>query len=239
MLEVIEIQTKAIQGRTEPYLCRLSDNQLYYIKGPQAGTRGLINEAICAWLGQKLKLTIPDYCCAYLPPDILKYDPQARRVLGDGDTVVFGSRLISGLLEVTHSNVLKLPVKFARDLFLFDYWIKNEDRTMTEHSGNPNLFYRAGSDNYVVLDHNLAFDEDYHFSRNAHLHPGYKVWFNSQQDVLWQDHYSAKLTIALQGFEQYASSLPATWLDEEPDYLQQIRRTLSQYNDDEFWEVLI
>ncbi|MEE2024367.1 HipA family kinase [Alkalimonas mucilaginosa] len=160
-------------------------------------------------------------------------------VLGDGDTVVFGSRLIPDLIEITYSNALKLPAQFARDLFLFDYWIKNEDRTMTEYSGNPNLFYQAGSDNYVVLDHNLAFDEDYNFGRNAYLHPGNKVWLSSQRDVLWQDHYSAKLTIALQGFEQYAATLPATWLDDETDYLQQIRRTLLQYNDDEFWEVLI
>ena len=38
MLEVIEIQQKASQGRTEPYLCRLSDDKRYSIKGPQAGT---------------------------------------------------------------------------------------------------------------------------------------------------------------------------------------------------------
>lgn len=46
MLEVEELQEKATQGRTEPYLCRLSDNQLYYIKGPQATTKGLINEVV-------------------------------------------------------------------------------------------------------------------------------------------------------------------------------------------------
>jgi hypothetical protein len=47
LLEVEELQEKATQGRTQPWLCRLSDDQLYYIKGPQATTKGLINEAVC------------------------------------------------------------------------------------------------------------------------------------------------------------------------------------------------
>ncbi len=59
MLEVEELQEKATQGRTEPYLCRLSDGSLYYIKGPQATIRGLINEAVCAYLGRAFGLKVP------------------------------------------------------------------------------------------------------------------------------------------------------------------------------------
>nr|WP_279614569.1 HipA family kinase [Rheinheimera sp. F8] len=39
MLDMAELQEKAANGRTEPWLCRLSDNQLYYVKGAQAGLK--------------------------------------------------------------------------------------------------------------------------------------------------------------------------------------------------------
>lgn len=239
MLDVIEIQQKASQGRTEPYLCRLSDNKRYYVKGPQAGARGLINEAVCAYLGNALQLNVPAHCCAYLPQGLLLFDDAASRVLGTGDSIVFASELIPDLLEVTATSAVNMPEQCARDLFLFDYWIRNEDRTMTESGGNPNLFYRAASKQYVVLDHNLAFDSGYNFKANARLHVAYNAWFGSQHDALWRTHYSEKLDIALQGLAQYAATLPAVWLEQVPGYLAEINDILSLFNSDEFWEVLI
>ncbi|MDX3775330.1 hypothetical protein QE250_14510 [Chromatiaceae bacterium AAb-1] len=239
MFEVTELYYKAIQGRTEPYLCSLSDGNRYYIKGQQAGTRGLINEAICAYLGKALNLPVPDYCYAYLPGALLRYDTAASNILGQGDSFVFASRQIPDLLEVNFTTAQSMPVLLKRDLFLFDYWIKNEDRTMTEHSGNPNLFYRADSNEYVVLDHNLAFDHNYNFTANASLHPGYTAWFNIQHDNLWRNHYNVKLAIALQGLAQYAATLPPSWLEDAPGYLTEITNILASFNNDEFWEVLI
>ncbi|MEI8635068.1 hypothetical protein P4S72_29545 [Vibrio sp. PP-XX7] len=46
-------------------------------------------------------------------------------------------------------------------LFLFDYWIKNGDRNLTQNGGNPNLFIRSDLQSFIVLDHNLAFDVDH------------------------------------------------------------------------------
>lgn len=71
------------------------------------------------------------------------------------------------------------------------------------------------------------------------MHLAYNVWFSSQHDALWRSHYSAKLTIALQGLAQYAATLPATWLENAPGHLAEIYETLSLFNSDEFWEALI
>jgi hypothetical protein len=78
LLEVEELQEKATQGRTQPWLCRLSDDQLYYIKGPQATTKGLINEAVCAFLGKAFGLNVPAHYPAYLPAQLLTYNKAAR-----------------------------------------------------------------------------------------------------------------------------------------------------------------
>lgn len=239
MLDVIEIQQKASQGKTEPYLSRLSDNRYYYIKGPQAGAKGLINEAVCAYLGKALQLNVPAHCCAFLPQELLRFNDRASRVLGDGNSIVFASERVANLLEVTQSNVLNIPANLGRELFLFDYWIRNEDRTMTEKGGNPNLFYNAATNQYVVLDHNLAFDSNYNFNANAGVHLAYNSWFCVQHDRLWRAHYSAKLAVALQGLDQYAATLPAEWLEEVPGYLVEINEILSLFRNDKFWEVLI
>lgn len=239
MLEVEELQEKATQGRTEPYLCRLSDGSLYYIKGPQATIRGLINEAVCAYLGRAFGLNVPPSQLAYLPALLLKYDNGARAILGNGDTIVFASNHLPNLLELTPSLQQNMPLQFAKDLFLFDYWIKNEDRTMSLTSGNPNLFLDVRTHDYVVVDHNLAFDPQYDFAQNAHLHLSYQHWFHQQHDPLWRDYYQPKLEIALHGFAQYAASLPQEWLLAEPDYLAQITATLALFSTDEFWEALI
>lgn len=54
---------------------------------------------------------------AYLPAQLLKYDDAARRILGNGDTVVFASRHLPSLLELTPSLQQTMPIQFAKDLF--------------------------------------------------------------------------------------------------------------------------
>lgn len=239
MLEVEELQEKAANGRTEPWLCRLSDQQLYYVKGAQAGTKGLINEAVCAFLARACGFNVPAYQFAWLPPQLMKYHPTARQTLGAGDNVVFASKQVRYLQELTPSLQQQMPTQFAKDLFLFDYWIKNEDRTLELSGGNPNLFYAAATAEFVVLDHNLAFDPAHHFGQNAQLHLAYQHWFTDQQDQLWRDYYSPRLEIALKGLAQYAASLPEDWLVAEPGYLAHIFATLEMFKTDGFWEALV
>lgn len=234
-----ELQEKAANGRTEPWLCRLSDQQLYYVKGAQAGTKGLLNEAICAFLAKACGFNVPAYQFAWLPPQLMKYHPAARQTLGAGDNVVFASKQVRYLQELTPSLQQQMPTQFAKDLFLFDYWIKNEDRTLELSGGNPNLFYAAATAEFVVLDHNLAFDPAYNFGQNARLHLAYQHWFTDQHDQLWREYYSPRLEIALTGLAQYAASLPADWLAAEPMYFAHIFATLELFKTAGFWEALV
>lgn len=69
---VREIIAPTSSGMTQPYLCRLSDDQLYAVKGKRAQAHGLLAEVYAAVLGQALGLPIPDYAgrhtpCAYRP----------------------------------------------------------------------------------------------------------------------------------------------------------------------------
>ena len=75
--EVIELIRRADQGKTNPWLAKLSDNKHYYVKGQEALCRGLIIEFICAELGRLLGLPIPSSMIAYLDRTILQYNEDA------------------------------------------------------------------------------------------------------------------------------------------------------------------
>lgn len=51
--------------------------------------------------------------------------------------------------------------KLKTDILLFDVWVMNGDRTLSEQGGNVNLLYDTTLDKpIVVFDHNLALDKD-------------------------------------------------------------------------------
>ena len=45
-------------------------------------------------------------------------------------------------------------------ILLFDWWTCNSDRTLTAYGGNPNLLWVARERKVIVIDHNLAFEEN-------------------------------------------------------------------------------
>ena len=120
---------------------------------------------MCAERGRSLGLPVPPSAIAYLDPFLLKYNEEAKSDFGgaDGDCYVFASREIANLVELKYSYLKSIKPQLAKRLFLFDYLIKNEDRSLTEKSGNPNLFLNPKTNDVVLLDHNLAFDLAYNF----------------------------------------------------------------------------
>ena len=55
--------------------------------------------------------------------------------LGDlGFGLVFGSRVQENVSEMTISDKAFLDAKIMEDILLFDWWVRNGDRTLTEFS---------------------------------------------------------------------------------------------------------
>lgn len=50
-LTIVEVLERSVQGRTEPYVCRGDDGEVYFAKGRSATRRGLIAEWLCVRLG--------------------------------------------------------------------------------------------------------------------------------------------------------------------------------------------
>ena len=49
-LTIVEVLGRSSQGRTEPYVCRGDDGEVYFVKGRSATRPGLISEWLCARL---------------------------------------------------------------------------------------------------------------------------------------------------------------------------------------------
>src|SRR5690606_29480112 len=95
-LTIVEVLERSVQGRTEPYVCRGDDGEVYFVKGRSATRRGLIAEWLCACLGQEFGLPIAPYAIAHVPEELIEADLTGwLRDLGTGE--VFASRRVNAV----------------------------------------------------------------------------------------------------------------------------------------------
>jgi hypothetical protein len=123
---------------------------------------------------------------------------------------------------------------------VFDYWVRNADRNLTEQGGNPNLFYKQSSLDLIVLDHNLAFDNDFLKQDHRELHACKRFW-SAQFDFESQQKYEERMRDSLQHWEYLISNIPSDWKVEVTGFdgfINQLKLILDKYKTNLFWEEL-
>lgn len=211
MLSIVEPTTTAGDGVTRPQLCRLSDDEFYYVKGRNLTPQGLVNEFVCAHLGHAMGLPIPEFALTTMPA--LPAGSPFFSLKGDlGFGVLFASKRVATLMELDLSQAKHVPEETRRNIAAFDYWVSNGDRTLTEFGGNPNLFWDLSSDSLVVLDHNLAFDASLTKDELLALHA-----FRADLAAIFSEralrrHYSEIFSGILVGWDAIMSQIPEDWL---------------------------
>jgi hypothetical protein len=238
LISVIEILYQMKQGATAPYLCLADNNNKYVIKRQRAGFEGCIKEWLLGRLGQSFGLPIPDCELVYIDHSLLEYNDNYKSEIGEG--MAFASEFIIDLQEVNYRQLDNLSVGVLRDLYVFDYWIRNADRNLTELGGNPNLFYKQSSLDVVVLDHNLAFDNEFLEEEHKKLHVCQRFW-PAQIDFESQQKYQEKMTNALQHWDVLISGIPCDWKVEIAGFdgfTEQLKLILDKYKTNLFWEGL-
>jgi hypothetical protein len=87
-------------------------------------------------VGQLLGLPIPNFVIAEVPRALIEGSSRADAAdLGAG--FVFASELVADGQEITFAEVPGIDDDLKRRVLLFDWWVRNEDRTLTEAGGNP------------------------------------------------------------------------------------------------------
>ena len=230
------------QGKTEPWLCLGDDNNQYVVKRLNATFKGCLYEWIAANLGQRFGLAIPDCELVYIDESLVEYDTDLLVGLGSG--IAFASHLKPFLIEVNVDILKRADKGILRDLFMFDYWINNGDRTLTELGGNPNLYCNVVSNSLVVFDHNLAFEQGFSLGDHKNLHVA-NFLFKGQTDLfeplLERGYYEAKFTQVFNELDDIIATIPNEWINEMPDALGEIERiglVLGAFKHEDFWRGL-
>jgi hypothetical protein len=236
-----EIQGRSLQGVTRPFICVGDDGDTYYVKGAGAGRRSLICEWVSAHLATAFGLPVAGYVLAEVPEALLTTRVRADLAeLGPG--LVFASRRLPNVQELNPITRAMVPPSLALDVLVFDWWLHNEDRHLTEHGGNPNLLWDVAGAELAVIDHNQAFDPDFEAARFLETHV-----FSDEWNFVYGDHdlraaYEQRMKKALTGLAGLRASIPDSWwwaADDVPANVSwdDISHCLARCDRPDFWNL--
>ncbi|NYH18930.1 hypothetical protein GGD41_006158 [Paraburkholderia bryophila] len=184
-------------------------------------------------------LPVAPFCVGEVDPNLIRYGPPELADLGSG--YVFASQVVDNVLELAWSHVGAVGVTTRRDLVVFDYWVHNQDRTLTELGGNPNLLWEPTGKDLIVIDHNQAFDDTFDNTTFFQTHVFAQSWNDVYQDFFDRPRYEHRMRVALERFEDVCDRMPESWLivdDGVPGGLQpdHARAMLMEFSQDNFWD---
>lgn len=233
-VRIVEIIGRSTQGITLPFLCRGDDGLLYYVKGHGAGRSALIAEWIAGSLGKHLGLPIPDFKQATIPKELITFS--ARDDISElGAGTAFASQKVENADELTYLFIEQIDTALRAKILLFDWWVANGDRTLSEDGGNPNILWVHRDQNPYVIDHNNAFDET--ALADFWSHHIFAASRSAWTKTFRQDTERLMRT-ALTGFDQWWKDMPPEWTDDYTELtLQQVRTLMWRFETDPciFW----
>jgi len=235
-IQITEITKQALQGRSEPYLCRGEDGLNYYVKGRQSSLPSRVHEWVCAHLGKAFGLPIPDFKLAEISSELLYVTNQNLRSIGVG--IGFASREVPLACWLEEATKPKVDDELQRQLLVFDWWIRNDDRS----NQNPNLLWDSENQRVAVIDHNLAFDTEFDADGFSANHIFGHHWESISSDLVTCSSFQQQLEAALPAFDKALSLMPEEWqwVDLEQTIpstldINQLRNQLMRCTTNDFW----
>ena len=228
-LTITEIRDHTLQGRTKPFMCSADDQQQYIVKGKSACIDGCIKE----WMGAKLAtafgLPVPRFTIIQVDEELLELHDKAASGLGNDPA--FASQYIPLCSELRYDLIPQVDKQLRRNVLMFDAWVRNEDRTLTEYGGNPNLIWSENT--LYVIDHNLIFDNTFNTRTFLETHIFKEEMFEILHDFLIRGEYEQKMQAALNIWSSALNALPTEWCKQNEEYgLFDPEATFRQLQDD-------
>lgn len=240
IVEAAEISHRSSQGTLRPFFVRDTQGDMFVVKGVNgAGRKALIAELVCAELGRRCGLPVADYALMTFPEGMLEFTTlEGADELAGG--LAFASRVAPYCRELAYEQLEKVPTDLQQRVLLFDIWVSNEDRFLTDQGGNVNLLVDEDG-GLVVIDHNLAFDPLSSMdSFDLHV-------FSSQRQALRdlevQARHSEALDTALAAWDSIIDLVPEEWVYWDPDdpttevqpTLEDLHTWLQRLHEPTFW----
>lgn len=135
----------------------------------------LLAEFFGSILADKIGLPCPKACLVEITPTALQYirsDWRLDLALG----AAFASAYFKEAKVAKTAQAKSICEQTQKLLYMFDTWILNADRTASKvGTGNINLLYVESDQEILVIDHNLAFDEQADMSSHI-FSPQNRTW---------------------------------------------------------------
>ncbi len=155
----IEGRTREGNGVSRPFRCIGENDAEYFVKLKNIGWNHLVKEWIAGRLAQEMGLHAAEIAQVRIPRALVAGNAELERDLGHG--IGFGSRRVEPAERLAMAFIPDDPDGRLSRILLFDWWVQNSDRSLTETGGNPNLLWQIDPGRVVVFDHDNAFDEDF------------------------------------------------------------------------------
>ena len=215
MKQVVEIIERCAKNTcvTRPFRVRADDGNLYWIKGCGGWNRkDLCFELLAARIATELGLPVAGFEILGVPQAILEFCVMPGiKDLQAGPA--FGSLHVDDAVSLPPVAVKKVPEELRWKILLFDWWIQNEDRTLGRAGGNVNLLWNAEDNQLTVIDHNIAFDNEFSESKFFKNHVFRKERGQIPTEfLLEQQEVFAKLTAR---FSEFTDDFPEEWSERD------------------------
>ncbi len=209
-IAISEIITRSEQGVTKPFICLSDDGRKWFVKGlAGVGAEALRAEWICGRLAKILHLPIPDFAIAEVD-ETLVASSAVKDVFELGRKYAFASKAVEGAQEISFTQAMTLPMELRARMLLFDWWVRNEDRTLGAISGNPNIISTGCSPITAhIIDHHNAFDVTFSEENfwKTHIFSDAKVLWT----LAWIRRESKRLLTAAKELSDAWDLMPEAW----------------------------
>lgn len=242
MIEIDEIGGQTVQGVTQPLRCIGQDGAAYFVKtAGNAGWRSLVCEWVAGRLAQALGLPVASFAVVHIDERLAQAHGRLTGVrVAAGEA--FGSREVPQVRDMDPTLLRHCNADFRRALVAFDWWVRNTDRTLTEHGGNPNLLWAVGTPaRPVVIDHNQAFDAGFDALLFTDTHVCRADFEAIRADMLLREEHQQRFTLVLAGFDDIWAELPQNWTHDETGSARftpaEFLTVLQRVSQDDFWHL--
>lgn len=239
-IEAVEIIRRLEGGITRPFLCKANNGKHYVVKGLELPPVERLAELLGARLAASFGLPIPEHGVIHIDQALVRYFPEAKNSLGEGDCFALG--YLHNASDLVFSQIKQVPMELQQAVYVFDYWVGNSDRQLTCFGGRPNLMM-DGAGTLSVIDHNQAFQwpvDVPQFIANHTFGPANRSW---RLDMVSHVEYHQRIKDTALQFNELCSDIPEQWREAIGDaalaeHLCLIEKNLLRYRTDDFWGVL-